>query len=294
MEKLRIVEVGPRDGFQNICEFIPTEVKLTAIDKLVAAGVREIMVTSFVSPRAIAQMRDAREVAQTCVRRYPDVCCSALVPNLQGALRAMEAGLRELTVVLSVSAAHNQANVRQTHRQSLENLAGILRECPEANVTVDLATTFGCPFEGPVSLEQVRTMVCRVRDLGIRSIDLCDTIGVAHPGQVREYVTAMLREFPDVTFAVHIHDTRNMGMANTLTAIQCGITTVQAAVGGLGGCPFAPGASGNTSSEDMVYMLNAMGYDTGIDFEGMLDAARYVYTHVRGDYSGHQIHIKQR
>ena len=293
MEKIRVVEVGPRDGFQNICDFIPTEVKLEAIHKLTAAGVRDIMVTSFVSPKAIAQSRDAREVAETCVKRWPHVRCSALVPNLRGALNAMEAGLRELTVVISVSASHNQANIHQTHAQSYENLERILKECPQAAVTVDLATTFGCPFEGYIRLDQVRDMVRTLYGMGIRSFDLCDTIGAAHPGQVKEYVEAMLREFPEADFGVHIHDTRNMGMVNTLTAIQCGITTVQAAAGGLGGCPFAPGASGNTSSEDMIYMLNAMGYDTGIQFDKMLEAALYIHAHVNGNYSGHQINVKQ-
>ncbi len=293
MKKIRVIEVGPRDGFQNICDFIPTEVKLEAIGKLAAAGVKDIMVTSFVSPKAIPQLQDAREVAETCARRWPEVRRSALVPNLRGALNAMEAGVRDLTVVISVSASHNQANIHQTHAQSYENLEKILKECPGANITVDLATVFGCPFEGYISLEQVREMVKTIYSMGVRSFDLCDTIGVAHPGQVKEYVTAMLQEFPEAAFGVHIHDTRNMGMVNTLTAIQCGITTVQAAVGGLGGCPFAPGASGNTSSEDMVYMLNAMGYDTGINFDKMLEAALYVQAHVVGNYSGHHINIKR-
>ena len=196
-------------------------------------------------------------------------------------------------MVISASATHNRANINRTHDESFADLEKIMRECPGVNITVDLATVFGCPFEGVISLDQVRTMVRRVCDIGVRSIDLCDTIGVANPKQVREYVTELLREFPNIKFAVHIHDTRNMGMANTLAAVECGITTVQGAVGGLGGCPFAPGASGNTSSEDLVYMLNAMGYDTGVDFSKMLDAALFVRQHVQGNYSGHQINIKR-
>lgn len=294
MDKIRVIEVGPRDGFQNICDFIPTEVKLETIDRLVNAGVQDIMITSFVSPKAIPQMRDSKIVAETCIKKYPSLHCSALVPNLRGALNAVEAGLRELTVVISVSAAHNRANINRTHDESFADLEKILQECPsDTKVTVDLATTFGCPFEGEISLEQVRSMVSRAYDLGIRSIDLCDTIGVANPKQVKRYVSAMLEEFPDIEFSVHIHDTRNMGMVNTLTAIQCGVRTVQGAIGGLGGCPFAPGASGNTSSEDVVYMLNAMGYDTGIDFQKMLDTALYVHEHVHGNYSGHHINIKR-
>ena len=291
MKKIRVVEVGPRDGFQNICDFIPTEVKLNVIDMLVQAGVKNIMVTSFVSPKAIPQMQDAEIVAKTCLEKYPDLHLSALVPNLRGAQNAVAAGLKELTVVISVSAAHNLANVRRTPEQSFEDLAKIIEACPEAEITLDLATVFGCPFDGYVSLDQVRAAVQRGYDLGIRNIDLCDTIGVAHPGQVREYVTALLQEYPDVNFGVHIHDTRNMGIANTLAAIECGIPMVQGALGGLGGCPFAPGASGNTSSEDLVYMLNQMGYDTGIDFDKMLAAAKYAHEHISGNYSGHHIFI---
>ena len=291
MKHIRLIEVGPRDGFQNICEFIPTQTKLQVIDLLAAAGVQDIMVTSFVSPKAIPQMQDAEQVVQTCVERYPHLNLSALVPNLKGAQRALAAGIRDLTVVISVSEAHNKANVNQTLDESFANLAGILSACPEAEVTLDLATVFGCPCAGPVSLDQVRSAVERSRALGVRKIDLCDTIGVAHPAQVRQYVTAMLSEFPDIAFQVHIHDTRNMGMANTLAAIECGIDTVQAAIGGLGGCPFAPGASGNTSSEDLVYMLEHMGYDTGIDFSKMMEAARYAYSQIQGNFSGHHIHI---
>lgn len=291
MEHIRLIEVGPRDGFQNICELIPTQVKLEVIDLLVQAGVQDIMITSFVSPKAIAQMQDAQQVTQACLQRYPQCNLSALVPNLRGAQRAVDAGLRELTVVISVSPAHNMANVKRTPEESFEDLKGVLDACPQARVTLDLATVFGCPFLGEIGLDQVERAVQRGYELGIRDVDLCDTIGVAHPAQVRQYVTHLTQKFPQVSFGVHIHDTRNMGMANTLAAIECGITTVQAAIGGLGGCPFAPGASGNTASEDLVYMLHRMGYDTGIDFEKLLAAARYTHKHISGNYSGHQIFL---
>ena len=291
-KKITLVEVGPRDGFQNICSFIPTEVKLKTIDMLVDAGVRQIMITSFVSPKAIPQMQDAAEVTKICVEKYPDVILSALVPNRRGVENAVAAGLKHLTMVISVSKSHNMANVRRTPEESLEDLKKIREDFPEIDLTVDLATAFGCPFEGETPLDSVRYMVSRIRDIGIRKIDLCDTVGVAYPSQVRTFLKALMAEFPDVEFMVHIHDTRNMGMVNTLAAIECGITAVQATVGGLGGCPFAPGASGNTSSEDLIYMLNRMGYDTGIDFEKMLAAARYVYEHIEGNYSGHHIKIK--
>lgn len=290
-KKIRLVEVGPRDGFQNVCDFIPTEVKLETIDLLVKAGVTSIMITSFVSPKAIPQMQDAAEVAKVCLEKYPNLRLSALVPNLRGAQNAIAAGLKELTIVISVSEAHNMANVRRTPDESFADLAKILEACPEAEITVDLATAFGCPFKGEVSLEEVRGAVRKAYDLGIRNIDLCDTIGLAHPAQVREYVTAVMQEFPEITFGVHIHDTRNMGMVNTLAAIECGVPMVQAALGGLGGCPFAPGASGNTASEDLIYMLNKMGYDTGIDFDKLMTAAHYAHAHINGNYSGHQLNV---
>ena len=292
-KKIRLIEVGPRDGFQNVCDFIPTDIKLSVIDMLVQAGVRDIMITSFVSPKAIPQMRDAKEITEACVGKYPDVNLSALVPNLRGARDAAAMGLRNITAVVSVSRSHNRANVNRTPEESLEDLAEMLVECPAAEFTLDLATAFGCPFEGETPLEAVRSMVRRAYDIGIRKIDLCDTIGMAIPSQIRAYLTALMREFPDVEFLVHIHDTRNMGIVNTLAAIECGVTTVQAALGGLGGCPFVPGASGNTSSEDLVYMLNRMGYDTGIDFERLLDAARYAHEHIQGNYSGHHINISR-
>ncbi|MGE4485220.1 MAG: hydroxymethylglutaryl-CoA lyase [Oscillospiraceae bacterium] len=293
MKKIRVIEVGPRDGFQNICNFIPTDIKLTVIDKLASAGVKDIMITSFVSPGAIPQMRDAAEVAGACLERYPDINLSALVPNLRGALNAVSAGLKELTAVISVSESHNKANVNRTPDESFAELQKILEAYPGAKVTLDLATSFGCPFEGEISLEQVRAAVRRAYGIGIRSIDLCDTVGMAYPTQVREYVTFLMAEFPDVEFCVHIHDTRNMGIVNTLAAIECGITNVQASLGGLGGCPFAPGASGNTSSEDLVYMLGRMGYDTGIDFDKMLEAAEYAHQNIVGNFSGHHIFIKR-
>lgn len=294
MEKIRVIEVGPRDGFQNIRDFIPTEIKLEIIDKIVASGVEDIMVTSFVSPKAIAQMQDAGDIVKVCLEKYPHVTCSALVPNLKGAQNAAAVGLKELTVVISVSKSHNMANVNRTHDESFADLERIVSEFREANITLDLATTFGCPFEGHITLGRVREFVVRAYRLGIRSMNLCDTIGVAWPTQVREYVTGIMAEFPDVDFCVHIHDTRNMGIVNTLAAIECGIRNVQASLGGLGGCPFAPGASGNTSSEDLVYMLNKMGYETGIDFEKLLEAAVYAHQNIAGDFSGHQICIKKQ
>ncbi len=291
--KITLMEVGPRDGFQNICSFIPTEIKLKAIDLLVDAGLKKIMITSFVSPKAIPQMQDASEIAKACVEKYPDLELSALVPNMRGVQNAAAAGLRHLTMVISASKSHNLANVRRTPEESLADLASILEAFPQIDFTLDLATAFACPFEGETPLDRVRYMVSAARDLGIRRIDLCDTVGMAYPSQVRSYLGALMEEYPEIEFMVHIHDTRNMGMVNTLAAIECGINTVQATAGGLGGCPFAPGASGNTASEDLIYMLNKMGYDTGVDFDKLLEAARFIHEHVDGNYSGHHLNIKK-
>ncbi|MET3697000.1 hydroxymethylglutaryl-CoA lyase [Bacillus oleivorans] len=291
-KKVEIVEVGPRDGFQNVPEFIPTDVKLKVIEGIVKSGIKSIQITSFVSPKAIPQMKDAKDVTAACLVRYPDLRLFALVPNLYGAKAAVESGLKELAYVISVSKTHNTKNVKRTHDESFEELDQIVQLYPEIKVTLDVATTFGCPFEGEMSLEEVMAFLQRGYDLGIRTFNLCDTVGLAHPELIKEVVGTVLKTYPDCEFQIHIHDTRNMGMINSFTAIQCGITKVQTAIGGLGGCPFAPGASGNTSTEDFVYMLNKMGYDTGVNFDTLLETATYLKGNVTsGIYSGHQIFI---
>lgn len=292
-KKVELVEVGPRDGFQSIKEFIPTELKKEIIDRLVAAGCTTVQVTSFVHPKAIPQMQDAKEVAQYVLEKYPALRAYALVPNLRGAQNAYEAGLREISYVISVSPGHNMANVRRTLEESFAELGTILATYPDMKVVLDAATAFGCPFDGEVTLQQVLAYVEKAHALGIRDIDLCDTIGVATPVQVENTILALREKFPDITFGVHIHDTRNMGMACSLVAMQCGIARVSTTVGGLGGCPFAPGASGNTASEDFVYMLEKMGVETGVDFEKLLQTAKYLREKVPGNYSGHQINIQK-
>ena len=286
-----VVEVGPRDGLQNLKEYLPTEQKLALIDGLIQAGVSHIQITSFVSPRAIPQMQDAEEVARTCLERYPQADLFALVPNLRGAQTAHRLGMKKVANVISLSESHNKANINRTRDQSLEELARIQDSLPELEVCVDVATAFGCPFEGRPDRQALVDFVGRVHRLGVREFCLCDTIGVADPAQVREALRAVKAAFSDSTFQVHIHDTRNMGMVNTLAAIESGANGVQSTLGGLGGCPFAPGASGNTATEDLVYMLHLMGYDTGIDFDRLLELAKEFYNDVPGNYSGHHIHI---
>ena len=293
-KRVNIVEIGPRDGFQNVKEFIPTEIKLEIIDGLVKSGYKKIQTTSFVSERAIPQMKDASIVAKTVLEKYSDVNFFALVPNFYGAKAAVECGLKEITPVMSLSVSHNQANVKRSHEQSLDEIKKIRQEFPDIKITQDIATVFGCPFEGEMSIESLLELIAKIRDIGINAFTLCDTIGVAYPALVKKIFTAVKREFPNDEFNVHIHDTRNMGILNSYVAILNGADSVQTAIGGLGGCPFAPGASGNTSSEDLIYMLNKNGYDTGIDFDKLLLTAKFVKEKIDGNFSGHHINIPEK
>jgi len=291
-KSIEIFEIGPRDGFQSVHTYIPLETKLSVIEKIIEAGVKSIQVTSFVSPKAIPQMRDAKELAKFCIGKYPNIKFSALVPNLFGANMAAESGLKEISYVVSLSESHNRANIRRSHEESFEELLKILSALPQMNICLDLATAFGCPFEGKKTSEEVAAFLKPYVDLGIKTVNLCDTIGVANPAQVRETIAVLNDTYPDLTLQIHIHDTRNMGMVNTLAAIEAGIKTTQSTLGGLGGCPFAPGASGNLATEDLVHMLCEMGYNTGINEQKLIDAAKYESTVIDGIYSGHLYRIE--
>lgn len=292
MKKIEIYEVGPRDGFQNQKIYIPKENKLRIIDAIAAAGAQHIQVTSFVSPKAIPQMADAAEVAAYCVEKHPELSLYALAPNLRGAINAWEAGIRSIFYVVSLSATHNKANINRSHEQSLNEYLNIRENLPDMDVSIDLATTFGCPFEGKPATQQVVDFIGTYVDAGVKEIDLCDTVGLANPAQVREVIAAVRAAFPALELQVHIHDTRNMGMVNTLAAIEAGVTKCQSTLGGLGGCPFAPGASGNLATEDLVYMLSDMGYETGIDPITLIEAANLEkQLLVEGNFSGHLMNI---
>lgn len=293
--KINIVEVGPRDGFQNIVEYITVQEKMKIIDGLIEAGIRSLQVTSFVSPKAIPQMQDSKEVAEQCLKKYPDLDIFALVPNARGAQTAFELGMKKVANVISLSESHNLANIKSTHEQSIAGLLKIKESFPTLTVCVDIATGFGCPFEGKPEIKNLLKFVERIHKLGFNIFNICDTIGVANPQQVRDTMKALFESFPDCEFQVHIHDTRNMGMANTLAAIESGVRAVQTTLGGLGGCPFAPGASGNTASEDLVYMLEEMGYNTGVNFDKLLSLAKYEKEMIpTGCYSGHHINIHNK
>lgn len=291
---VELVEVGPRDGFQNLPDFLPTEKKLAVIAQLIDAGVRHMQITSFVSPKAIPQMRDAAEVAAACLARWPELDLFALVPNFRGAQSAAEAGLKKVTNVISLSASHNRANINRTHSESFAELERIHRELPQLELCLDVATAFGCPFEGKYrEAAPLLDFLQRGRDIGVEHFVLCDTVGLADPAQVRRFLTACRERFPNIRLEVHIHDTRGMGLVNSLAAIEAGADAVQSTLGGLGGCPFAPGASGNTATEDLVFLLNEMGYDTGINFAALLAAAKACFASISGVYSGHHIHIEK-
>ena len=286
-KRIEICEVGPRDGFQSVCNYIPMQTKLSVIERIIEAGVKSIQITSFVSPKAIPQMQDAEELAKVCLERYPQADFSALVPNLFGANMAAETGLKKISYVVSLSESHNRANIRRSHEESFEELRKIMGGLPQMEICLDLATAFGCPFEGKKMPGEGVAFLRRYVDLGIKTVNLCDTIGVANPAQVRETIAALNETYPDLILQIHIHDTRNMGMVNTLAAIESGIKTVQSTLGGLGGCPFAPGASGNLATEDLVHMLFEMGFDTGIDEQKIIEAAKYESKLIDGIYSGH-------
>lgn len=290
-QKVTVLECGPRDGWQNLKQLLSTEQKLRYIDGLFACGISVMEIASFVSPKAIPQMADAGQLARYCVERYPDKTLFALIPNFRGAQNAFEAGIRQVTYVISLSESHNKANINRSHDQSFEELARIQEAFPDLRICVGLATTFGCPFEGIPSIDQVVDFIGRIQAAGIRELYLADTIGIADPQQVRETIAAVRGAYPDMGLQVHIHDTRGMGLVNTLAAIESGVTTVQSTLGGLGGCPFAPGASGNTATEDLVYMLHRMGYETGIDFDSLLALSKEQKREIDGVYSGHQMNI---
>lgn len=295
-KKIDIIEVGPRDGFQNQKEYIPIATKMEIIDDLIKAGIKHIQITSFVSPKAIPQMKDAVELTQSIEKKYygHDLDLFALVPNLRGAQSAKMVGLKKVTNVISLSKSHNMANIRRSHEQSFEELQKIREEMPDLEVCVDVATTFGCPFEGKYhDVKPLLAFLKKAYDMGIRSFNLCDTVGLADPQQIRDVVKAVRDSYPDIRLEIHIHDTRGMGLVNTLAAIESGVDGVQGALGGLGGCPFAPGASGNTATEDLVYMLTEMGYNTGIDVAAIISAAKKeVQLIPDGNFSGHLLTIK--
>ncbi len=262
-----IREVAPRDGLQNE-EPIPTEAKVRLIDALSRTGVQRIEAVSFVHPKAIPQMADADEVWARIEKR-PEIRYSALIPNSRGAQRAITAGFREIEVVVSASDTHNRRNLNRSTAESLDDITSLIQLIHQAGSTVEVivATSFGCPFEGDIDPERVAGIVARVRADGADRIAFGDTTGMATPRRVRDLLTTVR---PDL---LHFHNTRGTGLANILTALDLGVTEFDASVGGIGGCPYAPGASGNVATEEVVHMLHDMGIDTGIDLDRLIETA---------------------
>jgi hydroxymethylglutaryl-CoA lyase len=271
--QLSVREVGPRDGLQNE-DPVPTRAKIELIDRLSATGVRRIEAVSFVRPEAIPQMADADAVWQG-IDRSDRVSYSALVPNLRGAVRALEAGLDEIEAVVSASDTHNRKNVNRSTEQSLDDIAGIIALAHDrgASCQVIVSTAWGCPYEGDVPVDRVLAVAGRAVADGADSVSFGDTTGMATPGRVQRLVGEFRSAHPEISLNLHFHNTRGTGLANVLAALELGVADFDASVGGLGGCPYAPGATGNIATEELVHMVEDMGVATGIDLDALIDAA---------------------
>jgi len=268
-----VTDVVCRDGFQDEARIISTEDKLRVIRGLVQAGVRSIEATSFVHPKVVPQMADADDVVARAPRDAP-VVYSALLPNVKGALRALAAGIDEIHLVVSASDSHNRANLNRTTTESLDQLRDVATYVRGVDSGVQLvgtiATAFGCPFEGHVPIERVCWVVEQFQAMGIGQIVLADTTGMANPLQVGQVITTVKERFPHIEWGLHLHNTRGLGLVNAFAGLQAGVVRFDASLGGLGGCPFAPGATGNIATEDLVHMLHEMGIETGIDLDALI------------------------
>ena len=281
-----ISEVGPRDGLQSVQATMPTADKLRWIDALAAAGLREIEVASFVPAKLLPQMADAAQVVRHA-RQHTGVRVMALVPNLRGAQAALEAGAQKLTLPVSASPAHSMANVRKTPEAMVEEVAAVLRwrdqTAPGVPVEVGMSTAFGCTLQGTVPEDDVLRLAVQLAQVGVDEVGLSDTTGMANPAQVRRLFTRLRQEIGPRAGAAHMHNTRGLGLANCLAAYEAGVRTFDSSLGGLGGCPYAPGASGNVVTEDLVFMLEAMGVSTGIDLTQLMAARLPLQTGLPGE-----------
>ncbi len=285
-QRIYFNEVVTRDGFQMEPTFVPTDTKVALIDALSQSGYAKIEVTSFTSAKAIPMLRDAEEVMGR-IQRVAGVEYTVLVPNLRGAERAMDVKPDEFNLVMSTSETHNLSNLRMPRENSFAALRDVIdRFGSQVPINVSLSACFGCPMEGDVPQAEVMHWSQRFADLGVRGLTICDTTGMAQPLQVAAMCEALLKAFPQLQLTLHFHNTRGMGLANVLAAVQSGIDRFDGSLGGLGGCPYAPGASGNICSEDAIHMLDAMGYDTGIDLQRLLPIARQLSSIVGREVPG--------
>jgi len=277
-KKAEIVEVGPRDGLQNIEKFIPTEKKVVLINKLIDANIKEIEITGFVHPKWVPQMKDAAEVVER-VKDYAmekNVKLVGLIPNLKGAQRAVEIGVKRLTYTISASDKYSIKNVNKTTEEALSDFESVMNNIKGSEIKVVISASFGSPFEGEsIPIEKIIGIAKKAKKLGAYKIILADTVGLSNPIKMREVLRHVKKEIPSSQLGLHLHDTRGMGLASTYVALEEGVTYFESSIGGLGGSPFAPNASGNIPTEDLVNMLESMDVDTGINLEELLKSVRY-------------------
>jgi hydroxymethylglutaryl-CoA lyase len=292
--RVTLVEVGPRDGLQDLSSPPRTADKIAFIDRLSEAGVPVVEVGAFVHPRRVPAMADSEAVALGIARR-PGTRYSALVPNLRGLARALGAGLREVSVFGAASEAFSLQNINHGTAAAFAHFNDVIREAGAAGVGVRgyLSTAFGCPYEGDVPASRVAELTDKLLQMGVFEVAVSDTIGVAHPGQVWRVLEALQARVPLDRVAMHFHDSRGTALANVLAALQAGVATFDASCGGLGGCPYAPGASGNLATEDLVYMLDGLGIETGVSLRGLVAASAFIAPHVGGDLPSRYLKASQ-
>ncbi|MDG5786373.1 hydroxymethylglutaryl-CoA lyase [Evansella sp. AB-P1] len=287
---IHVKEVGPRDGLQNEKQFISTDKKIEWINLLSSSGLSYIEVTSFVHQKWIPALADAMEVAKG-IKRKEGVTYAALVPNRIGLERALEADMDEVSIFMSATETHNLKNINKSIDETFPILDEVIKDAIASGKKVRgyVSTVFGCPYEGAVPIERVKRIADRLFSMGIYELSLGDTIGIANPVQMNQVLMELLKSLPPTSIALHLHDTRGMSLANTLVGLSNGISTFDSSCGGLGGCPYAKGASGNIASEDFIYMLDAMGCETEIDFEKLLRASRYIQSLFSKSLPSHQL-----
>ena len=289
-KKVELIDVCPRDGFQNVHDIIPFDAKVAIIKKLAEAGFKRIEAVSFVSPKAIPQMADAKDVmaAVKDTLKEHGVRSVALVPNARGVETAVECGVDELTYVISVSEQHNMANVRRTPDESMEQFKALIGQYgDQVQFRLALATALGCPFGEEIRTERVAEMVKFGLDLGCKEVMIADTVDISNPKRTYDLMSVLVDQFGPEKFVMHLHDTRGLALANTLTCLQLGVHKFESAAGGLGGCPFAPGAAGNVATEDVLNMMSEMGIETGIDNDKLHEAVVLIQENVHANIVSH-------
>ena len=276
-ERVTVRDVGPRDGFQMEKTFIPTDQKIAVITRLVEAGLKHVEVTSFVHPKAVPQLKDAESVVSMLPPR-DDVVFSALIVNEKGLQRAVQAGIQEVQMIVSASESHCRRNVQMSISESLQQTRAVAKQALQSGVTVRaaVAMAFGCPFDGEVQMDTIESICNTMVESGIKQITLADTAGLANPRQVKTRLRELEIRVPGVYWGLHFHDTRGLALANIFASIELGATMFESSIGGLGGCPFVPGATGNVATEDLVNMLEVMGIETGISLSRLLDVSEEV------------------